>query len=40
MCEICVKNGVIIISDEIFADVVFKPNYHTVAASLSKEIEQ
>lgn len=36
MCEICLKYRVIIISDEIFSDMVFEPYKHTVTASLSK----
>jgi len=38
MCEICIKYQVLIISDEIFADIVFAPHKHIVTASLSEEI--
>lgn len=38
MCHICLKYNVLIVSDEIFADIVFTPHKHIVAASLSEEI--
>jgi cystathionine beta-lyase len=38
--EICLKNDVVVISDEIHFDFVFKPYKHTVFASISKEFEQ
>ena len=37
LSEICVKNNIVVISDEIHADVVFKPHKHTPFASVSKE---
>jgi cystathionine beta-lyase len=36
--EICVKNDIIIISDEIHSDIVFVPNKHIPMASISEEI--
>lgn len=36
--ELCVKNNVLIISDEIHSDLIRKPNKHIHIASLSKEI--
>jgi cystathionine beta-lyase len=38
MGEICLRHGVKIISDEIFADLVYPGNKHTVLASLSREL--
>ncbi|MGN0728317.1 MalY/PatB family protein [Treponema sp.] len=38
--EICLKHGVIVVSDEIHSDLTFENNRHTVFASLSKEAEQ
>ncbi len=38
--EICLKNNIAIISDEIHCDVVFKGHKHIPIASLSKELEQ
>lgn len=35
--EICLKNKVIVLSDEIHSDIVFEGNEHTVFANLSKE---
>lgn len=35
--EICIKNNVLIISDEIHFDFVYEPYKHTVFASISKE---
>lgn len=37
--EICLKNNIIILSDEIYSDVVFTGNEHIPIASLSKELE-
>lgn len=37
---ICLKYNVIVVSDEIHSDFVWKPNVHTVFASLSKEVEK
>ena len=36
--EICVKNNIILISDEIHSDLVIPPFKHTVAANISEEI--
>ncbi|MFA6617794.1 MAG: PatB family C-S lyase [Candidatus Neomarinimicrobiota bacterium] len=38
--EICLKNNIIIISDEIHADYVFAPNKHIPIASISEELSQ
>jgi len=38
MAEICLKYNVLIVSDEIHCDLVFKPFKHTPVAGLSKEI--
>jgi len=38
--ELCVKNQVIIISDEIHSDLIFRPNKHVPLASISEEIAQ
>ena len=38
MSIICLKYNVLIISDEIHCDLVFKPFKHTPVASLSQEI--
>lgn len=38
ICEICIKNNIIIISDEIHSDIVYKPNKHIPTAMLSQEI--
>ena len=38
LAEICVKNKILILSDEIHSDLVFKPNRHCVLAKLSVEI--
>jgi len=38
MAEICLKHNVIILSDEIHCDLVYKPFKHTPVASLSQEI--
>lgn len=35
--NICLENNIIIVSDEIHADIVYKPNHHTPIASISKE---
>jgi cysteine-S-conjugate beta-lyase len=37
LAEICLKNNILILSDEIHCDLVFQPNKHTVLANLSKE---
>ena len=38
--EICLKNNVTIISDEIHCDIIYKGQKHYPIASLSKELEQ
>ncbi|MHC2995301.1 MAG: pyridoxal phosphate-dependent aminotransferase [Candidatus Atribacteria bacterium] len=38
--EICLKNNVIVISDEIHADILFKEYRHTPFASISQEFAQ
>ncbi|MDR0969920.1 MAG: PatB family C-S lyase [Lentimicrobiaceae bacterium] len=38
LSEICIKNDLLIISDEIHCDLVLPPNKHTVFASLNTEI--
>ncbi|QKF73634.1 putative C-S lyase [Aliarcobacter faecis] len=40
MGEICIKNGVLIVSDEIHRDLVFKGFSHTPFASISEEFLQ
>ena len=40
MAEICVKNNVTIISDEMYSDIMLWGNKHTPTASLSEEIRQ
>ncbi len=39
LATICLENNILIISDEIHNDLVFKPHKHTPTATLSKEIE-
>jgi aspartate/methionine/tyrosine aminotransferase len=36
--EIAVKHGLVILSDEIWSDIVFEPNQYTSIASISEEI--
>jgi len=36
--EICIKNDLLIVSDEIHSDLIFEPNKHIPFASVSKEI--
>ncbi len=38
LAEICLKNDILMISDEIHSDLIFEPNKHIPLASLSKEI--
>lgn len=38
--EICLKNDVVVISDEIHFDFIYKEYAHTVFANISKELEQ
>lgn len=40
LSEICHKHGIIVVSDEIHADLVFSGHRHTPYASISKEAEQ
>ena len=40
MAELCLKRGVVICSDEIHCDLLFKGKKHTPIASLDKEIAQ
>lgn len=35
--EICIKNNVLVVVDEVHADIVYKPNMHTVFASINEE---
>lgn len=37
--DICLNNGVLVISDEIHFDFIYRPHKHTVFASLSEEIQ-
>jgi cysteine-S-conjugate beta-lyase len=37
---ICLENGVVVFSDEIHFDIVYKPNRHTVFATLSDACQQ
>lgn len=37
--DLCLQNGVTIISDEIHSDIIYKENEHTTFASISKEFE-
>ncbi len=38
LAEICIKNNVLIVSDEIHSDLALKPYKHTVMAGISEEI--
>ena len=38
--RICCENGVLVFSDEIHFDIVFKPNQHTVFATLNDQCQQ
>jgi cysteine-S-conjugate beta-lyase len=38
LCEICLENKILIISDEIHADIIYKGHKHIPTASLSNEI--
>ncbi|MBN2519224.1 MAG: PatB family C-S lyase [Bacteroidales bacterium] len=38
--ETCIKNNIIIVSDEIHADIVYKPKRHIALASISPEISK
>lgn len=36
--EICLKHGIIILSDEIHSDLIYKPNVHTPIANISEAL--
>ncbi len=38
LAQICLENDILMVSDEIHSDLVFKPNRHIPLASISKEI--
>jgi len=38
LADICLENNILVVSDEIHFDIVFKGNEHTVFASLSPEV--
>lgn len=38
--EICLKNNILIVSDEIHSDIVYQPNRHIPIGSLSEELSQ
>ncbi len=38
--DICLKNNILIVSDEIHSDIIYKGHKHIPIASLSKELEQ
>ena len=38
LAEICLEEGLIIVSDEVHADIVYAPNSHTPAAKISREV--
>ncbi|MCB2299044.1 MalY/PatB family protein [Clostridium tagluense] len=38
--QICIKNNILIVSDEIHFDLIYKGNSHTVFASISEEFSQ
>jgi len=40
IAEICLRHGVLILSDEIHNDLVFRPHVHVPIASLSPEVER
>lgn len=40
MAELCIKNNVLLISDEIHSDLIFHGKKHTPTATLSKEIAE
>ncbi|KZE72081.1 cystathionine beta-lyase [Paenibacillus jamilae] len=35
--EICIRNNVLVVSDEIHSDLIFKPNHHTPFGKISEE---
>ncbi len=40
LAELCLKYNVIIVSDEVHSDIIYKPNKHVPIASLTKQIAQ
>ncbi len=38
LAEICLEEGLIIVSDEVHADIVYAPNSHTPTAKISREV--
>ncbi len=40
LSEICIKNNILVVSDEIHADVIFAPNKHIPYASISEKAAQ
>jgi len=38
LAGLCIPRNILILSDEIHSDLVFKPHHHTVTATLSEEI--
>ena len=40
LCNLCIKNNITIVSDEIHADLIFPGNKHIPTAKLSEEISQ
>lgn len=38
--EICIKNDILIVSDEIHADIVYPPNEHVVFSTINKEFAE
>jgi len=38
MTQICLEEGLIIVSDEVHADIVYAPNSHTPTAKISREV--
>lgn len=40
VCELCIKHNVLLVSDEIHSDMIYKGYIHTPVASISEEIAQ
>lgn len=40
LSEVCIKNDILVVSDEIHADIVFSPNKHVPYASISEKAAQ
>ncbi len=38
--EICIKHNILVISDEIHADIVYKPHEHTVFSAINEDFSQ